>query len=346
MDKLNIIKLTTIIVTILFLNGCSSKITIKSIKPSLINDKDIKNIAINDFKNDTISLSSTIESTMNKVNFNGKKYFNIVNRKQSDTILKEQKLQDSGIVNIKESKNYGLEDISSIVTGIVNFANNSKDHFYVTRKDYNTCLKYKNKDKEQCIRYKQYRVLCTNHNFGLNTTITISKVSNSTIIFKENYNKKKTIQTCEDRSNIIPNTKQTHISVAKNIANDFVSTISPTFQYFNVELREDEDIDYTNKEENLLENGLKMIELGHIKESKDIFEKLVDSTKSKSVTALYNLGSTYEYLGDLNIAYELYTKAYNISILNEIDKNILLALKRVKSNMINKNIANKQINYK
>lgn len=344
MTKLNIIKLTAVVGTILFLGGCSSKITIMAIKPSKVDDKSIKNISIENFQNDNISLSSNIEASMNKVQFNGKKYFNIANRKESSTILKEQKLQDSGLVDTTTQKNYGLQDTSSIVTGKVNFTNFTKNSFYETRTDYDTCIKYKNSKKKYCEKYRKYKVFCTNHNYSVDATITISKIVNATVLFKENYNKQKTIKKCSDQSTTIAHPQSIFTNLGKQITYNFVSNIAPSYINQSVVLLDDEDIDYNDTEENLLENGLKMLKHNHIKESQAIFQKLVNSTKSKSSTALYNLAVTYEYFNNLDKASILYKKAYEISILNEIDENILLAIKRVEKNILNKNIANKQIN--
>ena len=75
MKKLSLIILLTSI-SILF-TACSQKVTIKALKPSSVEDSAIKKISIKTIKNDDISLTSNIQSKMNNVQFNNKKYFTI-----------------------------------------------------------------------------------------------------------------------------------------------------------------------------------------------------------------------------------------------------------------------------
>ena len=144
--------------------ACSTKVIVKAIKPSAINDSSIKQVSILNFKNDDISLASSIESQMNKVIFNKKNYFKIINRKELDIILKEQKLQDSGLVNNANSS-LGLSVIKSLVTGEINSATKSKKYFYENRTNYDRCLSYKMEDgkKNYCQKYAKYRVNCTKY---------------------------------------------------------------------------------------------------------------------------------------------------------------------------------------
>jgi hypothetical protein len=109
-----------VVVMLAIFAGCSQKVTIRAIKPSVINDKDIKKISVEPFFNDNISLSSNIKSNISNVVFNNKKYFTLVNRHDKNKILKEQKLQDSGLVNTKASKLFELGEINSIITGKIN----------------------------------------------------------------------------------------------------------------------------------------------------------------------------------------------------------------------------------
>jgi len=168
-------------ILILLFTSCSQKVIIKSIIPAQIDDRDVKKVSIEKFKNGTISLSSNIKSEMSNI------YFNIVNREESEQILKEQKLQDAGLVNVDPDKIFGLEEINSIISGKINHASYDKNRFYEQRINYKKCIKYKtNKNaKKYCSQYQKYNIQCINHNYNIDATITISRIVNSDIIYSK-----------------------------------------------------------------------------------------------------------------------------------------------------------------
>ncbi|MEA2017886.1 MAG: CsgG/HfaB family protein [Campylobacterota bacterium] len=342
---MKLLKLTILLSITIYFTACSQKTTIKAIKPSQISDKDTKEVAIKDFKNDTVSLSSNIKSNMDKIYFNDEKYFKIVNRDNLDSILKEQKLQDSGLVYISSDKTFDIAEVKSLITGKVNSKNYTKNHFTEQRTNYDKCIKYKTtkSGKKYCDKYQKYNVNCTNHSFSIDAFISINRVSNADIIYSENFTKQSVIKNCEDKNSRVPNKQNIYSDISKSIADDFVSKITPSYQYFRVTLIENEDIDYTDEEEKLLENSLKLIELNHMEKANQLLKELVVSTKSQSSTALYNFGVTNEALGYLDTAYSLYKKAEKISMKNEINEDIIFAVKRIKNSLTNRKKAMKQI---
>jgi hypothetical protein len=345
MNLFNIVKLVFLFNLALFFTGCSQKITIKAIQPSVVHDKDIKRISIDAFQNDTISLSANILSKINNTTFNGKHYFTVVNRKDIEKILKEQKIQDSGLVNSSEYKQFDLGEVNAIITGTVNNITYNKDYFYEVRTNYDICIKtYIGKNgKKYCSQYKKYNVYCTKHNYSIDAQVSISRVSNSNIIYSQNYIKVKQLKKCNDYSKSIPPKQLIYDQLSKSIANEFVETITPTYKYFKVTLLEDEDIDYTIYQENLLENSLKLIELGSIDEANALLQKLVYSTKSKSYVALYNLAVTFESLGQLDSAYNAYKKAKLLSLQNKVIEEIINSVQRIQLLIQSKKEAEKQI---
>lgn len=338
-------KTSLLALSLILLSGCSQKTTIKAIKPAPIHDKDIKKISIEKFSNDTISLAANIASNMSNISFNDKKYFTIVNRTDIKKITKEQKLQDSGLVDIDSNKRFDLGEVNSIITGKIYSTNFDKRNYYIQRTDYNKCAKYKS-DNKTCESFRKYTVLCTKYNYSINSSINISRVSNSSIIYSKNYDMSRTTAICKDESRVAPSPTLIYNQISKDIANQFVSSISPSYQYFSVVLKEDADIDYNEAQEKLLENGLKLLKLKDIKKANEIFQRLVNSTHSKSITALYNLAVTLESLGDLETAYELYKKAEYIAMTQDLDEDIIIALKRVEKSISNRAKANQQIDSK
>ena len=346
MYKLNIIKAIIFIFFSIFFNGCAQKTTIKTLKPSQVSDKSMKNISIDKFSNDTISLSANIHSYMNNVIFNDKKYFNIVNREDTNRILDEFAIKDSGLVDIKDEESFALADVNSIVTGKINSTNYSVQPFFIYRTNYSRCKDYtvSKNGKRYCARYQKYTVVCHNHQYNVDATIKITKVMDASVLYNNNFNLTKSIETCMDSSKVTPQSSVVYKQISQQIAQQFISKISPSYQYFNVVLIEDEDIDYNSKQEQLLENGLKMVELNNMQGANNVFKMLVSSTSSQSSTALYNLAITEESLGNLEVAFELYKKAEDITLRYEIDENITKAVQRVRLTLRDKQKAMVQIN--
>jgi tetratricopeptide (TPR) repeat protein len=325
----------------LFFAGCSQKLVVKSLKPAAIDDMDVKTLALGKFKKDTISLKANINASLDRVTFHNKKYFTIVNRDATDKILEEQKLQDSGLVINKGEEEYGLSDISSIIMGEVTSTNYTTRSYYESRTNYNRCLKYNSKKK--CIQYTKYNVRCHNYYYGVSANITITKVSNSEILYTNSFTKQRQFSKCRDESRTIPSKQSIFENLSASIAQDFVKAISPNYEYIHLELLEDEDIDFTSKQEDMLENALKLIELHDIKSANSLLQKLTNQTQNKSATVLYNLGVTYEYLEDLNNANRYYQLAKEITLEGELDENIVKAANRITKAIANQKKALRQI---
>ena len=327
---------------LLFVTGCAQKVKVKSIEPAKINDPAIKQVSIKKFTKDSVHLRESIMSQMDSVTFNNKKYFTIVNREDINTILKEQKLQDSGLVNNKGDEKYGLSDISSIISGNVTTKEKKDSQYKVKRTNYNECKEY-SKDGKKCIQYYTYYVKCKKITYNLEANIKITKTSNADIILGKDFSASTYQQKCSDESNFLSSDGIIFSSLGKNIASDFVSFIAPSYTTTQVELLEDEDIDYSSKESKLLKNGLKLIELNDIQSANEIFMQLVESTKLKSETALYNLAVSYELLGMLDSADVYYTRAKNMTLKNDMNETIIKASKRIKTAIEKQKLAQAQI---
>lgn len=342
---MKILNLIIVSLIALLFSACSQKITVKALIPAPVGDKDIKNLSIDRFQNDDIALSHSINSKMADVKFDGKSYFNIVNREDTQKILDEQKLQDTGLVNNNGLNEYGLSDISSIISGKVNSKTYTKRSYFEQRTDYSTCVEYRvTKDnKKYCYAYRQYTVSCDMHSYSVSANIKITRVSNSDIIFSRTFLKSTDKRRCSDSAKALSSKQSVYELLAGSIAKEFVSFISPSYKYLSLTLIDDEDIDYTDAQEKMLENALKLIELKDIVSANELLKKLVNSTASQSSTALYDLGVTYEYLGDLEKAFEVYQKAKNITMQNDLDENIINAVNRIKRSIADSKLAKKQI---
>lgn len=327
------------IVIIYIFTGCATKIDIRALQPAKIGDPDIKQVSVSEFKNDSIAMKYTIISKMNKITFNGAKYFTVVNRDITNSILKEQRLQDSGIVasnrNIQE-----LKSVNAILSGTVNSKDYNKQFYYKEVIDYSRCVIYSN---NKCIRYARYNKKCENNQYDMDVIVFINKVSNGNTIYQRDFNKHKEIKRC-DYHGSIKSKYQVFKSMANSIADELIKDITPTYVYYNVEVIDKSDIDLNDKQNNLFKQAIKSIEDKNIKLANSIFKKLTFLTKHKSYAILYDYGLTFESLEDLEQALLFYKKAKSVSLEAQGNKNILSAITRVNKSLVNRQKAKKQIN--
>jgi len=336
----------TIMMISLIFTGCAQKVQIKAIKSAKITNNSIKNIGVASFENDNISQSIQVNSAISNVQINNKKYFNLVDKKNIDLILNEQKLNDSGLVNlIHNTQTNGLSQIETLVVGKVLLNNLTKSYFYENRTDYETCVKtYTSKGKTYCEQYRRFNISCQANKYTVKTKIKLIQVNNAEILFADTYDVSSRHKHCSDDTHILPTRKIENTKLAKIIANQLIKDIAPSYVYFSIELLDDVDIDMTDKQETLFENALEMIKYKRIQKANQMLHNLNTQLKSKSYVVLYNLALTEESLGDINQAYQFLKKAEDISLKTDgIIEEIVIYMKKMQENLSEKSNANKQL---
>ena len=327
--------------------GCSSRpmVTIKAIKASKVTNPAIRDIAVLPFKNDEVSQAQQIEAKLDNAYINGKKYFNVVDRENLKQLLKEQKLNDSGLVNAKKILKLGINQIQSIVVGKVLVNSQTPTRFTEKRVDRSTCAQYryvntKRGSYKYCVKYRTYTVSCQGKEYHLKTQIKVLAIEGGNLIFANTYSKSSFEKHCSDDSFTLPDKITENTRLASYIAQDFVNDIAPHYVYFSTYLLDDLDVD-TN--EDLFEASLKLIKANRIKKANKILLKLYKSSKPSYVIS-YDLALTYEALGNLEKALSLYEQAEDIAITQgEVLQDIEKAINRVKKNIQELKKARKQI---
>ena len=85
---------------VLFISGCAQKVTVKALEPAEDSGAaNTKNIAVTPFHRDYVNLADKIEVSISKQRIDGKPYFTVINRTDLDTIIGEQKIQNSGLMD-------------------------------------------------------------------------------------------------------------------------------------------------------------------------------------------------------------------------------------------------------
>lgn len=300
-----------IAIGLLTLSGCSQQVKVRSIEPAEIDRAaSLKRIAVLDFKRDAPGLSGKIETKISQKIIEGKPYFTVINRKNINRVIEEQKLQYSGLLNESNSVELGeLLGAQALITGEITSASQSDNRYYEQR--------YRCADKN-CKQLQEYTVGCKSRKINLAANIRVADVTRGDIVYSDSLSKNNTWHHCSDDSNSLPSKSQGLDVLANSLANQFVYKMTPNYRNSEVTLLEDPDIHYNSKQSYLLENSLKFIEANRLDKAESLLSKLFQSTQSKSYVAAYNLGVVKEVQGDYQeaktyyqIADELQTKPIN-----------------------------------
>lgn len=279
--------------------ACSTTTKIQYLEPSEISHAaNLKQIAVNDFKHDSVGLTGSIESKLNQTTLNNKPYFTVLDRKNIQQLLNEQKFQHSGLTREQKSVQLGeLIGAQAFVTGEVT-SKTYQDSW--SRKKRSECI-----DKK-CKELRYYYVRCMNRTISLSANIQMLEVESSKIIYSGSLSRSNSWERCSDRSNQLPSATATWHSYANSIASEFVNKISPRYVYKNITLIDEADIPYSDIQKSTLENGIDFVEAGRLDKAESLFSQLVFDTQSLSYAATYNLGVVKESQGEYQEAKRLY----------------------------------------
>lgn len=327
------LKATFLLIAILFISGCTSKhLTVKSLQPSLMHDKKIYKVIIEEFENDRVNQANYIEEKLVNTVIDNKRVFN---------------LQPT------------YNNIDAIVTGEVLESSVFYDLYYEEDTDYSRCWRYKYKDGKrtnECIEYRERRYPCENRIYKVKTKIEVLNKNEQTI-FSKTYSKSKNKRVCFKNSyytsflvyrpqNIDRQRYEINSNLARNIAKEMVNDISPHYIYENITIIEELDKENSLYEEETKKEFKTIVELldnGNIDVSQKKLFKLNQELNRKSYEVLYNLALTYEAKDELFNAKTYYIEASNLCEKLEDLKLIDYAITRTQKNLENKVKAKSQL---
>jgi tetratricopeptide (TPR) repeat protein len=160
---------------------------------------------------------------------------------------------------------------------------------------------------------------------GLSAELRVVDIEKGDIIYAQNFSQHRTYKHCADDSRAIPSQGMVAQKLADSIADAFTYKLMPHYRHLDVELLDDPDLDYTDRQERLLENALLYIKQGRYDKAEQLLMKLIDSTGAKSYVAFYDLGVIKEAQGKYKEAKEYYTYADNLMIepVEEINRAVI-----------------------
>ncbi len=293
-----------LLITLLInLSGCASQLTVTLLQPAEI-DINAKNIAVLAFKNDhKIGLTGEIESALTEVRFEGKPYFTVINRRSINNVIREQKLQYSGLLNENTSVEVGaLLGAEALISGEIT-SNTKTDHSYQEKR-------WKCK-KKSCYAYT---VNCIRRRIHLGVNIRIVNVTLGSVLYSKSVNRSNDWRHCSDDNRILPSKEEGALLIAQRITKNFVLKLKPHYINAKVTLLESEDIEYNEHQKSLLKYGLEYLRQKRFDKAEQLLTELLASTGFKSYVAAYDLGVVKEVQGQLLKAQGYYDLADRLQV--------------------------------
>ncbi len=335
----------------ILLSGCAQKVQIKALSPAKVGAMaSKKKVAVVKFKNDSVGLSSKIESQISKQRLDKKRYFTVLSRTDMAKILKEQKIQSSdGMDESTASKVGKLIGAQVLVSGEITAANTESDSYEESREK---CISYYKEGG--CAQYKHYKVTCKTTQANVSASINIIDVENGTIIYADAITKDYSGDSCKAGQTslglLVLDTgpkqilsKQQALSrLTNSIANEFVYKLTPKYIYFKVGILDSIELkNVTDEQEKQLEVSLKYVKAGRLEKAENILTKLLTELNDKSYVVAYDLGVVFEARGKFNEAKAIYTLADELTV--EPVGEINLAVNRIQKLIEQRDEAQKQM---
>lgn len=302
-----VLLLTVSSLLVFLMSGCAQKVKIRALEPAEIDRiAYTKKITVTNFQNDRVGLSNKIEANLASLLIDNKSYFTIISRNDFDKIIKEQEIQNSGLVQENAALSVGeLIGAQAIISGNVSSPTSQDTHFTETRA--------KCADKK-CSSFVYYKVSCKNRAVGLSAEVRIVDIEKGDVIFADRLTRDAVYKHCSDYSSALPSTEMAAQALSASMADEFTSRLSPHYKTFDVSLLEEPDLDYSDEQEKLLEVSLEYIEQARYDKAEQYLGELIDTTESQSYVAFYNLGVIKEAQGKYIEAQEYYENADKLMV--------------------------------
>ena len=349
--KKNIVSLFAAFMVATLVTGCAQKVQVKALNPAEVGEMaSKKKVAITDFKNDTVGLSGKIEAQITKQKLDKQRYFTVLSRKDLASVMKEQKLQSSELLDATTASKVGaLVGAQAMVNGEISTSSAESGTYKEDKKE---CLRYY-KDGGGCANWRFYKVTCQTTQAAVSASINIVDVEDGTIIYADTISKNYNGDSCKAGKTslglLTVNTgpkgilskKQALNKLTTGIANEFVYKLSPHYIYFSVALLDSIEIETTDKNHAALDSALQYIKDGRMDKAEKILSKLMTDTDGKSYVIAYVYGVVKEATGKFDEAKELY--AISDDLTTESVPEVNLAITRIDRLIEKRDEARKQI---
>lgn len=271
----------------------------------------IKNVAVLPFEGDNSrELTTDIEGLLTSVKLGGVPYFNVVERKALDTVLKEIRFSQSGIVNKAQAlKLGGLLGIKAYYAGTVNSPAYSQSSYQESR---TTCAEQDSKKGFlailTCKRWVDSKVSCTKSEVVYSFTPKLVDIETGRIIYSETIKGITAANWCSDQSTpSLTQSQLLHAAKESALAN-FRKDVAPSIMTMNVQLMDSTDNIGNDLAKHKLLQGLEFAKGNRLDRACELWRDARE-LGGRSPSVFYDLAVCAETAGNFLEAAELYRKA-------------------------------------
>ena len=303
--------------------GCTTYVTTEYIIPAKETEVIKYNkVAVMDFTGrQGDNYRSQFEALLQNLKFKGKPIYEIIDRANIETILKEQAFQLSGIVDEETAVKIGkMVGVDAIWTGSVK----EETDEIVSYDRRSRCKLYDS--NSNCQYYESYNVKCLTTSAVVSFTPKLTSVTTGRLIYSKAFVESADDYSCtgyiEDRAALANRAKK---KIFKTIEKD----LSPMITEISIELKDNTD-GMSKPDKAIFKNALKFAKGGREDRACEFFRELLFRNRS-SLTLNYNVGICYEIEGEFQKALD--QLKYTDSISVEPDDLLNYTIRRAESNI-------------
>lgn len=285
--------------------GCAVKTFVPVTMPAKAGEVlEFRKVAVFDFSTDKgvgnkngNAYSSAFETEITGVTLDGKKLFTVLDRRNIDKVLQEQKFQmtladENSVIQLGK-----LLGASGIWTGAA-----SENYGFNTWYESETyCAIY---DNGTCVRYNSRSYQCISQDIVLNVTPKLTDISSGKVVYSTKFTGGSSYRSCKYNLSGI-NRGELWNNAIQNILNQFRKEIAPYIKLIKVEIMTSDKGIEDEKKLRLFKDGIKYMKNNKV---------------SEACVAWREAG------GSVNTSMSLY---YNIAICDEIKENYLGAMEKL-----------------
>lgn len=287
-----------------------------------------RSVAVLPFEGDyNRELTTDIEGLLTGIRLGETPYFNVVERKALDTVLKEIRLSQSGIVNKEQGLRLGkLLGIKAYYTGTVTSPVYQQNYYQESR---GYCAEEDSKKGflgRKCKRWVETTISCNKAEVVYSFTPKLVEIESGRILYSESIKGVATANSCPDQTTPAPSESQLKRAAKENALATFRRDVAPSFATVDIPLMDSTDTISNDRAKHKLLQGLEFAKGNRLDRACELWHE-ASELGAPSLSILYNLGVCAEAAGDFERAGELYRKADRL--LDKPNERVSSALARM-----------------
>jgi tetratricopeptide (TPR) repeat protein len=289
----------------------------------------IRSVAVLPFDGDyNRELTTDIEGLLTGIRLGDTPYFNVVERKALDMVLKEIRLSQSGIVNKEQGLRLGkLLGIKAYYTGTVTSPVYHQNYYQESRSQ---CVEEDSKKGflgiRKCKRSVETKISCNKAEAVYSFTPKLIEIESGRILYSESIKGVATANSCSDQETPAPSESQLKRAAKEKALAAFRKDVAPSFATIDIPLMDSTDTISNDQAKRKLLQGLEFAKGNRLDRACELWQE-ANELGAPSPSILYNLGVCAETTGNFQRAGELYRKADRL--LDKPDERVSSALARM-----------------